>query len=118
MLQKSLPSLAGTLLPLAVGEFTAPMPEQLVHRVSGAVAAWPHGGDMDFVCQLLSRTCGGRLKDAAMTERASKRLLAHPARDRWNLDDGGVNIEFLCRIRAAFLIEEQLRETFGAEPAR
>ncbi|MCE9565295.1 MAG: hypothetical protein K8U57_24950 [Planctomycetes bacterium] len=111
-------SVAWTLLPLAVREFTAPLPEQLVRRVSGATAAWPQGGDIDFVCQWVSRTCGGRLKDVAMTERASKRLLAHPARDRWNLDDGGVNIEFLWRIRAAFLIEEQLRETFGAEPAR
>jgi hypothetical protein len=106
-------SVAITLLPLAVSEFCSALPEKTIRRVTVKASAW-----VDLVCQLMLRTCGRQLRDAATTERASARLAKHAARPRFNLPaDGEVNLEFLMRNRTQFLMAERLGEVFGVDVA-
>jgi hypothetical protein len=107
-------AVALTLLPLAVSEFTVTLHEELIRRVSEKVSALPPGeNNLDFACQLVLRTLGRSLRDAAVAERANKRLITHPARVRWNLNRDEVDLELLKQIRLTFLIPRLLREAFG-----
>jgi hypothetical protein len=110
-------SVALTVLPLAVEEFAAAVPEGLIRRVGEKLDAWPHGDDeADFACRLALRTCARRLRDAAMAERAGAAVASHPAKGRWELSAGGeVDLESLLRLRVAFLLQDLLREAFGAD---
>ena len=75
----SMQSVAWTLLPMASAEFSDRLPEPWVRRVCESAAAWPPGGDdVDFVCQLVLRTCGARLGERAMVGRADTRLRGTP----------------------------------------
>jgi hypothetical protein len=106
-----------TLLPLAVSQFTDPIPDALIRRVAAKVDGLPRGDDdTDLVCQLVLRAAGRRLGDRGLTEKGETRLAAHPARGRWDLTSAGeVDLGFLLRIRAAFLLHERLAVMFGGD---
>ncbi|MDB5308038.1 MAG: hypothetical protein JWO38_2240 [Gemmataceae bacterium] len=105
-------AIAVTVLPLAVTEFTAPLPDRLVRRVCERVGASPAGeDDVGFAYQLVLRASARRLGEAALAERAGARLATHPARSRWELSAGGeVDIACLLRIRVGLLLPELLGE--------
>ncbi|VTS02646.1 unnamed protein product [Gemmata massiliana] len=107
-------TVAWALLPLAVDEFVTALPEATVRRVSEKAIESSDAVDVNFVCLLVQRACGRRLKDEKLVERAGERLARHPAQSRWNLANGEGGTDTLSRIWAAFLSQELVREHFGA----
>jgi tetratricopeptide (TPR) repeat protein len=110
---------AQTLLPLAVSEFAAALPDALVRRVSEKVAAWPSGEDnTDFACQLVLRACGRQLRDQPLIARATARLSAHPAMSHWTLSaEGEVDHACLLQARLAYLAFDMFNQIFGSDVA-
>ncbi len=107
-------TVAWTLLPLAVDEFVTALPEAPARRVSEKAIESSDAVDVNFVCLLVQRTCGRRLKDEKLVARAGERLARHPAQSRWNLTTGEVGTDALSRVWGAFLSQELIREHFGA----
>jgi hypothetical protein len=114
-------AVAWTLMPLAVGEFTAALSEETVRRVGASVAAWTGAGtEADLTRQLVLRACGRRLKDGAAVASANERLANHPSQ-AWKPAEGReVDAELLLQFRIAFLLQERIVEEFlsGTVPAR
>jgi hypothetical protein len=105
-------SVAWTILPLAVEEFVAALPEEAVGRVRASLAARiSAGAEVDLARQFALRACGRRLKDGAAVERANRILAYHPSQAWWKPTEGReVDAELLQALRLAIVTQEHIIE--------